>query len=95
MFLIVSELPILKDYFANDWPLLSPSSGFVALGVAMVVLGFSVLGSLDKPASSQKALGLAFWRVILAAGIVSIIMGVSNIAAVSVLHQLSRKAPAN
>jgi hypothetical protein len=90
VFLIISELPILKEYFSNDWPLLSTSSGFVALGVAMIVLGFSVLGSLDKPASNQKALDLAFWRAILAAGIVSIVMGVFNVAAVSALSSTSR-----
>ena len=48
----------------------------------MLLLGNSILGNLNKQATSQKSLGLAFWRVVIAAGIVVIVMGTVNIFAV-------------
>ncbi|KAI9680569.1 MAG: hypothetical protein M1817_004009 [Caeruleum heppii] len=79
MFLIVSELCLFRTYFAKNWPLLSPSSGFVTLGVAMMVVGVSILGNLNKQATSQESLGLAFWRIVIASGIVIIVLGFANI----------------
>lgn len=83
MFLIVSELPIFKNYFARNWPLLSQSHGFVTLGVAMIVLGVNILGNLNKEATSQKSLGMAFWRIVIASGILVFVLGFFNIVAVS------------
>jgi hypothetical protein len=87
-FLIVTELPLFKSYFARNWPLFSHKSGFVMLGAAMLLLGNNVLGNLNKQATSQKSLGLAFWRIVIAAGIVVIIMGTINLFAVSVALSL-------
>lgn len=82
VFLIVSELTLFRTYFARHWPVLSASHSFIALGVAMEVLGCNILANLNKPQMRKKELGLAFWRVIIGAGILIIIVGVFNIVAV-------------
>ncbi|KAF2479838.1 hypothetical protein BDY17DRAFT_312778 [Neohortaea acidophila] len=81
MFLMVSELSLFRGYFSRNWPLLSPSHGFVSLALAMVVIGVDMLGNLNKPATSQKSLGLPFWRIVIAGGIVIFIMGWVNLIA--------------
>lgn len=82
MFLVVSELSILKSYFNTYWPLLSEKSGFLFLGSSMLVLGFNILGNLNKAATSVQNLGLPLWRVVIAGGILNSIFGVVNIVAV-------------
>ncbi|KAI4212556.1 MAG: hypothetical protein LQ351_004808 [Letrouitia transgressa] len=69
----------LSSYVARNWPLLSPTHGFVTLGFLMIVTGVSVLGNLNKEATSQKSLGTAYWRIVIASGILVIIFGVANI----------------
>ncbi|KAE8453061.1 hypothetical protein EG329_012248 [Mollisiaceae sp. DMI_Dod_QoI] len=81
VFLIVSELNIFRAYFARNWPLLSPEHGFVFLGTSMFVLGFNILGNLNKPATSIANLGLPLWRVVIAGGILTAIVGSFNIVA--------------
>lgn len=81
VFLMVSELSLFRGYFSRNWPLLSPSHGFVSLALAMVVIGVDMLGNLNKPATSQKSLGLPFWRTVIAGGIVIFIMGWVNLIA--------------
>lgn len=49
----------------------------------MTVLGFNIMGNLNKTATSIENLGLPLWRVVIASGIISSIMGVANIVAVS------------
>jgi hypothetical protein len=83
IFLIVSELTVFDNYFTRNWPLLSPSSGFITLGLAMIAVGFSILGNLNKEATSQKSLGMPFWRIVIASGILAATLGVFNIIAVS------------
>lgn len=80
-FLIVSELGFWTSYFARNWPNLGPESGFVCLGLAMIILGFNILGNLNKGATSVANLGLPLWRVVIAAGILSSIIGLFNIIA--------------
>ena len=53
------------------------------LGTSMLLIGNGILGNLNKQATSQKSLGLAFWRIVIASGIVVIIMGTINLFAVS------------
>lgn len=84
VFLIITELPIMTCYVARNWPLLSPSSGFVTLGVLMVFTGTSILGNLNKEATSEQSLGLSFWQIVIASGILTLILGVINIIAVSI-----------
>jgi hypothetical protein len=81
LFLIVSELNIWTNYFARNWPNLGPESGFVCLGLSMIILGFNILGNLNKGATSVANLGLPLWRVVIAAGILSSLIGLFNIIA--------------
>lgn len=82
-FLILTELPLFKTYVSRNWPLFSHRSGFVMLGFALIFLGNGVLGNMNKVATSQESLGLPFWRVVIAAGIIALVMGPINILAVS------------
>ncbi|KAG4431291.1 hypothetical protein IFR05_013235 [Cadophora sp. M221] len=81
IFLVVSEVTLFRSYFARHWPMLSPDSGFVFLGLAMIVLGFNILGNLNKAATSVENLGLPMWRIVIASGILTAIMGFFNIVA--------------
>lgn len=47
----------------------------------MVVLGINMLGNLNKPVTSKKSLGLAFWRIVIGSGIVIFILGWINLIA--------------
>ena len=85
MFLIITELPLFRDYVARNWPLFSPSSGFVTLGITMIVVGVSILGNLNKEATSQESLGKSFWQIVISSGILVVILGVVNLFAVSTL----------
>lgn len=85
VFLIITELPLFRNYIARNWPLFSPSSGFVTLGITMIVLGVSILGNLNKEATSQKSLGKSFWQIVISSGILVVILGVVNLFAVSTL----------
>ena len=49
----------------------------------MFVLGITTLGCLNQPAHSRDNLGLGFWRVVIAAGILNMILGFFNLIAVS------------
>jgi len=83
VFLLVSEMSLFRRYFARNWPLLGPEHGFVALAIAMLVLGLNILGNLNKPATSQQSLGLGFWRIVIGSGIIVFILGFVNFIAVS------------
>ena len=62
--------------------MLGQEHGFATLSLAMIVLGISVLGDLNNAARDQKAIGMPFWRIILSAGILAMIMGVVNLVSV-------------
>ena len=49
----------------------------------MIIVGVSILGNLNKEATSQQSLGLPFWRIVISSGIITITFGVVNIFAVS------------
>lgn len=88
VFLIVSELPIFTRYFDRNWPLFGQDSGFIALSVVMMMLGVGVLSNLNKPSTSQEAIGLAFWRVIVSAGILALVMSGINLVSVSAVPSI-------
>ncbi|KAF2204765.1 hypothetical protein GQ43DRAFT_121950 [Delitschia confertaspora ATCC 74209] len=94
MFLIVSECSMFRGYFARNWPLLSPSHGFVSLGLSMIILGLNMLGNMNKEATSQESLGLPFWRLLLASGILGIIVGSFNVIASYIFRDTSRQITA-
>lgn len=49
----------------------------------MFLLGCNILGNLNKAATSAQNLGLPEWRVVIAGGIMSMVVGTFNIVAVS------------
>jgi hypothetical protein len=81
VFLLTSELSLFRSYFSRNWPLLSPAHGFLTLALAMIVLGINMLGNLNKAATSQESLGMPFWRIVIASGIVIFILGFVNLVA--------------
>jgi len=56
----------------------------------MVFLGVNTLGNMNKEATSQQNLGMAFWRIVIASGIIVVILGSLNIVAVRTLSALVR-----
>ncbi|KAL8915654.1 MAG: hypothetical protein Q9172_006796 [Xanthocarpia lactea] len=87
MFLILTETPLFRTYILHSWPLLSPAHGFVTLGILMTIVGVSVLGNLNKEATSQKSLGTSYWRIVISSGIVVVILGITNIFASYIFRQ--------
>ncbi|KAL4963230.1 uncharacterized protein BDV14DRAFT_92724 [Aspergillus stella-maris] len=81
IFLIVSELPFLRGYFNRHWPSLGEDSGFLTLAFVMLILGIATLGDLNTPATSQEELGLTFWRIIISAGILALVLSAVNVGA--------------
>ncbi|KAF2709178.1 hypothetical protein K504DRAFT_476576 [Pleomassaria siparia CBS 279.74] len=94
LFLIVSECSLFRSYFAQNWPLLSPSHGFITLGSLMMISGFNMLGNMNKAATSQESLGLPFWRLLVASGCLAIIIGFFNIVASLVFRDKFRNITA-
>lgn len=87
--MIITEIGLFRRYIANNWPLLSPSSGFVTLGVLMIIVGVSLLGNLNKTATSKQSLGDHYWSLVIAAGILVSILGITNIFASYMFRQKS------
>ncbi|CAK7202932.1 hypothetical protein SEUCBS139899_005659 [Sporothrix eucalyptigena] len=83
IFLILTEIQwgFFKRYFERSWPVFSDRHGLLWLGIAMIALGCDMLGNLNKPVFSSKNLGLPLWRLIMAAGILSITFGFFNFIA--------------
>ncbi|KAF1849602.1 uncharacterized protein K460DRAFT_399719 [Cucurbitaria berberidis CBS 394.84] len=94
LFLIVSECSLFRGFFARNWPLLSPAHGFVTLGCAMMVIGLNMLGNMNKQATSQQSLSMPFWRLLVASGILSIVIGFFNVVASFVFRDKSRNITA-
>ncbi|KAL4921118.1 hypothetical protein BDW62DRAFT_174974 [Aspergillus aurantiobrunneus] len=81
IFLLVSELPFFRGFFDRHCPTLGEDSGFLTLAFAMLILGIGALGDLNTPATSQEELGLTFWRIIISAGILALVVSAINVAA--------------
>jgi hypothetical protein len=90
VFLTISECSVFRAYYARNWPLLSPEHGFVMLSIAMIILGVNILGNLNKEATSQESLGLAFWRIVIASGVLVLVLGVFNFIASYVFRDKAR-----
>lgn len=54
----------------------------------MIVLGFNILGNLNKAATSVENLGLPMWRIVISSGVLTALMGFFNIIAVSHLSSI-------
>lgn len=81
VFLSIAECSLFKDYFKNNWPVLSHGHSFAWLGLALIMLGTQVLSNLDKDIDSAKKLGRPMWRLVMASGILAIIFGFFNLIA--------------
>lgn len=79
VFLAISELPLARSYFQRTWPVLADDSGFTWLGLAMLLIGCNILGKLNQPHNGSDEMGLPFWQLVLAAGILSLTFGLLNI----------------
>ncbi|KAL4732596.1 hypothetical protein ACLX1H_001614 [Fusarium chlamydosporum] len=79
IFLVISELPFCKSYFQKHWPVFSDEHGLTWLGAGLLLIGSNILGKLNSPYNRDNKIGLPFWRLVLAAGILSITCGVLNI----------------
>ncbi|KAJ5176395.1 uncharacterized protein N7482_002272 [Penicillium canariense] len=88
--LIISELPFFRGFFNRRWPMFGEDAGFIALAAIMMILGVAMLGNLNTEAMSQKTLGLAFWRIVISAGILAMVMSVVNILATFIFTDRSR-----
>ncbi|KAF4971720.1 hypothetical protein FSARC_1519 [Fusarium sarcochroum] len=78
-FFIVSELPFCGNYFMENWPVFSEVHGLTWLGLGLLLIGSNILGRLHQPYNAPDKLGLPFWRLIVASGILTITSGVLNI----------------
>ena len=74
---------MLRNYFDQHWPLLGENSGFVTLAIAMFMLGSGVLRNLNKKEMAQDWLGMTFWKIVLSAGILALVMSGINVISVS------------
>ena len=81
LFLSELNLKFFRGWYARNWPVLTPEHSLAWLGLAMIIIGCQVLGDLVKPAYDPDTIGYAFWRCIVAAGILSLTFGVFNIVA--------------
>ncbi|KAL5588570.1 hypothetical protein FOBRF1_015098 [Fusarium oxysporum] len=79
IFLIISELPFCKAYFANHWPAFSDEHGLFWLGIGLLLIGTNLLGKLNSSDYGRDDLGLPFWRLIISAGILTCTFGVMNL----------------
>ncbi|KAG5297626.1 hypothetical protein I7I48_06794 [Histoplasma ohiense] len=78
-FLITSEVAFFEDWFLEYWGLFGKHSSFLALGIAMILLGISTIGCLNRADMNKDAIGSTFWQLVLGAGIISIVFGFVNI----------------
>lgn len=58
-------------------------AGFYTLAGIMLILGVSTLGNLNTKAMTQETIGMAFWRIIISAGVLAMVVSVLNVLAVS------------
>lgn len=82
MCLLVTETPRLtRDYICRNWPAFGHGSGFIALSMSFVFLGFDVLSYLAKEDTNEKHLGADFFRMVQAAGFMALVMCPVNLIA--------------
>ncbi|OJD11773.1 hypothetical protein AJ78_07518 [Emergomyces pasteurianus Ep9510] len=79
IFLIISEVGFFEAWFHEYWGCFGRHSSFLALGVAMVLLGISTIGCLNRKDMNKDAIGLTFWQLVLGAGVIAIVFGFVNI----------------
>lgn len=58
-------------------------AGYYTLAAIMLALGCSILGHLNVKAYTEKELGTLWYRIVLSAGCVAIVVSVINVVTVS------------
>lgn len=86
VFFAISELPFGRSYFNHTWPVLSDEYGLTWLGAFMFVIGCNLLGELNQPHNGSDELGLPFYRLVMAAGILNLTFGFFNIVCSWLFH---------
>ncbi|KAH6656747.1 hypothetical protein BKA67DRAFT_166653 [Truncatella angustata] len=75
----LSEMGVWSTWFGIYWPTFGPNHGFTWLGGSMILMGSHILGKLSDDRFAQDKMGIIFWNVCMAAGILSYIFGFTNI----------------
>jgi hypothetical protein len=86
--LLTTEINVFQGYLSRNWPLFGNEHGFVTLGLFMMTMAVSVLGNLNKEATSVKSLGTGFYQLVMAAGILTFIMSFANLIANYMFRQI-------
>ena len=85
-FLKVSELPIGKNFYRNHWPAFSDRHGLGWLGLACIIIGCNILGKLNNPNNEANEIGMSWWQLAVAAGILNLTFGALNVIAALVFR---------
>ncbi|KAI5809549.1 hypothetical protein DFH27DRAFT_151120 [Peziza echinospora] len=89
LFLIMTELPqrflplTIQYYLMTHWPLLSITSGLKTLSLTQMAIGIFLLGYInngERDASTRRALGETWWRVMVSAGAFLGFVALGNLA---------------
>ncbi|KFH48305.1 hypothetical protein ACRE_007570 [Hapsidospora chrysogenum ATCC 11550] len=88
LFLALSELPFAfcQNFFEMHWPAFSRHSGLGWLGLALIMIGCNTLGKLNNSKTDPEDIGMPWWQLVLASGILNLIFGVFNVVATWALH---------
>ncbi|KAI1842722.1 hypothetical protein JX265_005048 [Neoarthrinium moseri] len=78
-FLGLSELGIWGAFFERNWPAFGPGRGLTWLGFSMIMMGSHTLGKLSDSRNSKENMGVIFWNLCMAAGILALIFGFVNV----------------
>lgn len=78
-FLGLSEIGVWGRWFTRNWPAFGPERGLTWLGFSMLMMGSHILGKLSDDRFTQDKMGVIFWNVCMAAGILSYIFGFTNV----------------
>lgn len=78
-FLGLSEIGVWGSWFNRNWPAFGPGRGLTWLGFSLLMMGSHVLGKLSDDRYTQDKMGVIFWNVCMAAGILSFVFGFTNV----------------
>ena len=81
-FLVFSEFPMIKwvrNWYRARWPLFSDHHGPGWLGVAIMIIGFNLLGKLNQSSFDSSKVGMPIWQLVLASGILNVTFGALNV----------------
>ena len=83
LFLIISEFPVIdvvRDWYRRTWPIFSDFHGPSSFGIAVMFIGFNLLGKLNQSSFEQDRLGKSFWQLVMGASILDVALGALNVA---------------